>query len=101
QEPLTLMVDKNAEFSLKYKSFVIGNLTMKNEKWTFKYSAEFKEQNILYPIVDFPDKNKEYNSIELWPFFALRIPGLGQPSVIEAIEKEKIDKNDIVELLRT
>lgn len=45
-----------------------------------------------------PDKT--YKSEELWPFFRIRIPGLEQPSVQEILERENIDKNDEVELLK-
>lgn len=40
------------------------------------------------------------SSLKLYPFFIQRIPILSQPKVKEAIEKEKIDQTNIVELLK-
>lgn len=92
--------DANEEFMFKYKNLVIGILTVKDGEWVFKYTDEFKNQNELQFIFDFPDVNKEYRSKELWPIFEYRIPGLNQPKVQEIIEKEKIDKENPVDLLK-
>jgi HipA-like protein len=66
----------------------VGTLTRINQQWRFKYSDAFKAQSDVAPITDFPDKNQEYHSSQLWPFFALRIPSPNQPSVREFIERE-------------
>ncbi|MCO6491894.1 MAG: hypothetical protein J5I98_25990 [Phaeodactylibacter sp.] len=54
----------------------------------------------MKPLVDFPDVNKTYSYEELPPFFAHRIPGLGQPKVQKIILEEKIDAHSEVELLK-
>lgn len=90
----------NATFHLKYGSLLIGFLIYDKDKWIFKYSDEFKNQNVLKPITDFPDLNKVYESKELWPFFAIRIPAINQPYQLKKIKKANIDKNDAIGLLK-
>jgi HipA-like protein len=87
-------------FQLKYGNLLIGILTYENSHWTFKYSEEFMENSGLSPITDFPDLNKVYESENLWPFFAARIPTLNQPYQFRKIKKEGISKDDPVGLLR-
>jgi|SRR5690625_3848372 len=89
-----------AEFELKYKSLIVGYLELNDGVWKFSYSAEFKDQNELRPIVQFPDTNKVYKNEELWPFFTIRIPGLNQPEIENIIESENIDRSNEVELLK-
>ncbi|HYX07376.1 MAG TPA: HipA N-terminal domain-containing protein [Bacteroidales bacterium] len=91
--------DSKGEFHLKYETLLVGSLTYDGKKWTFKYSEDYKESN-LQAIIDFPKLNKEYESNQLWPFFASRIPALNQPFQFKKIEKAKIDKNDSVALLK-
>ena len=99
-EDLETPSDIHAEFELKYKSLTVGFLELEDGVWTFSYSTEFKEQNKLRPIVQFPDKDKTYQNEELWPFFTIRIPGLNQPEVQNIIESENIDRTNQVELLK-
>lgn len=87
-------------FGLGYKELVIGSLLFKSGEWIFEYSEEFKNQNEIQPLIDFPDKNKTYRSEELWPFFLSRIPGLSQPAVKELLRKENIDEDDEAALLK-
>jgi HipA-like protein len=89
-----------AEFRLTHGPLLIGILTFEKGLWAFSYSEEFKKRKDLRPIVQFPDKEKEYHSDELWPFFGMRIPSLKQPSVGKIVEAERIDTNDRVELLK-
>lgn len=63
-------------FRLMYKNIHIGTLTLNNGLWSFAYSPEFQSQDIISPIVGFPDKHKTYQSNLLFPFFASRIPSL-------------------------
>ena len=86
-------------FHLKYGNLLIGILKYKDNLWTFQYSQEFKEQNIM-PIIDFPDTEKTYSTEQLWPFFATRIPSINQAFQIERIKKANISKDDSVGLLR-
>ncbi len=90
---------KKADFVVTYKGRLIGTLELDSGKWKFTYSDEFKIAHFIAPLFDFPDVSKSYTSEDLWPFFAGRIPGLKQPDVEQVLEKEKIDKTDIVALL--
>lgn len=99
-ENLKTPKDKEAIFQLVYNNLLVGVLQLKEGKWYFKYTDEFKKQNEISPIVDFPDLIKQYESDELWPFFASRIPSLNQPAVQKVIQQEKINGNDIVGLLK-
>ncbi len=99
-ENLVTPKDKRASFILTYDKLVIGFLNVADGKWEFSYSEDFKKQDELKPIVDFPDKNRIYTSTDLWPFFASRIPSLSRPSIKEILDKSEIDSNDLVELLK-
>ncbi len=99
-EDLTTPKDIHAEFELKYKTLTIGYLVLDNGVWEFSYSEEFKNQDELRPIVQFPNKGKKYANEELWPFFTVRIPGLNQPEIQHIIESENIDRSNEVELLK-
>jgi HipA-like protein len=90
----------NADFILTINHMEIGKLELHNGKWIFKYSEEFKNQDSFKPLINFPDKNKEYSSSHLWPFFASRIPGLGQPIVKDFLHKKGLEKADEVTLLK-
>jgi HipA-like protein len=68
----------SATFCLFFESLLIGTLTLKAGVWEFGYSSDFKSQDKLLPLVNFPKKERVYQSTELFPFFALRIPGEGQ-----------------------
>ena len=100
QEDFDTPVNVNEEFILKYKDTHIGYLKVHNGVWVFTYSEKFKHQNQLDVLVDFPNKDKIYESHHLWPFFSHRIPGLGQPSVQEIIQKEHLDKKNEAGLLK-
>lgn len=89
-----------AVFELHFKDLPIGYLSLNEGKWTFKYSNEFIEQDTIKPLINFPEKNKEYYSEELWPFFVSRIPGIDRPEIKEQIKKNNIDENNEVELLK-
>lgn len=99
QEGILTPKDYDAVFELTFKDLVIGTLKLHEGVWTFAYSEAFKNQHAVKPLMDFPNVNKTYTSDELPPFFALRIPGLGQPKVQEVITKEKIDEHNEAKLL--
>lgn len=93
--------DEQAKFTLSVDNLKVGTLSCHDGEWYFKYANEFKKQADEYKkIVGFSDLDKTYKSPELWPFFRIRIPGLKQPAIQEIIEKEKIDKENDVELLK-
>ena len=88
-----------AEFLLKYKDITVGTLRLHDGKWFFTYSDEFRHQDELRPIVEFPDVYKPYRSESLWPFFQMRIPSPKQSSVQRVISDEQIQHDDEVKLL--
>lgn len=85
---------EKGRFDLKIGELLMGTLLYSNGIWTFVYSEDFKKQNKYAPIVNFPDINSKYESNQLWPFFASRIPGMSQ--LKEANEED----TDIVSLLK-
>ncbi len=87
-------------FQLKFGKQVIGTLSYENNQWTFAYSAEFRKNQVINPIIDFPDPDKVYTNEQLWPFFASRIPSLNQAFQFKKIDKAKIKQDDSVGLLR-
>lgn len=92
--------NSEASFNVIYNDLLIGTLSLKDEEWNFDYSSKFKDQKSIRPIVDFPDKSKNYSSDELWPFFASRIPGTGQPMVQNFLLKNNVKETDAVVLLK-
>ena len=42
------------------------------------YSDDFKKQSDMAPLVNFPYIDQVYESDQLWPFFASRLPGNAQ-----------------------
>lgn len=95
-------IHSNSETSFKliYKDLVIGILSLKDQEWCFKYSLMFKDQNLIRPIIDFPNKSKDYRSNELWPFFVSRMPGIDQPMVKDFLHKNNLKETDTVVLLK-
>lgn len=89
-----------ATFALRYRDLTVGTLRLKDGVWQFRYSAEFRSQIELTPLIAFPDTNKTYESESLWPFFMARIPGVSQPEIRELIEAEGLDEHSAVDLLR-
>lgn len=94
------LVASHAQFHLIYQGLLVGVLSVSDGHWTFCYSDEFRRQQKLRPIVEFPDLNKTYTSDELWPFFGMRIPSLKQTSIHDIVVEEKIDEADEAQLLR-
>ena len=94
QNDIVLASDDDATFNVNLGKLLIGTLMYTDGLWHFSYSDEFKNQNRIAPIVNFPSKDKEYVSRELWPFFTSRIPSNAQLQ----IEKEA-PTEDLVSLL--
>lgn len=81
-------------FDLVLNGMPVGFLEYKDRIWSFQYSDDFKKQNEYAALVNFPSKDSVYESSQLWPFFASRLPGLNQL-------KESNDTSlDILSLLR-
>jgi HipA-like protein len=87
--------NKDVNFQLYYNNEIIGNLSFMDGCWKFEYSDEFKLQNKILPLVNFPQKEKTYQSNTLWPFFASRIPGSAQ-----LMASEKNQDTDLTHLLK-
>jgi HipA-like protein len=92
--------NENAKFALLFEGNLIGILEFNNDKWIFEYSDEFKKNQFVKPLINFPDVNKKYEFEELMPFFATRIPNLNQPFHKSKLEKLEGDKTSLVSLLK-
>lgn len=80
--------DSFAKFELSFQELLIGILQYQNGTWSFAYSEEFKSQDRIRAIVDFPDKQKVYLSEGLFPFFSSRIPSLQRLKVQKIVEPD-------------
>jgi HipA-like protein len=99
-EGLSTPKGEEAKFVLMYKDLTIGYLNHTDSKWVFKYSEQFKVQSKIDALVDFPKKSQIYEASYLWPFFAHRIPGLGQPQIQRIIKEEHLNPKNEIDLLR-
>ncbi len=95
QNDMVLATEDDATFNVNLGKLLVGTLLYSAGVWYFSYSNEFKLQNRILPLANFPSKDKEYSTRDLWPFFASRIPSNAQLQ----IEKDK-PKEDAVTLLR-
>lgn len=93
QQEIILASNEEAEFNLKLGKMLVGTLLYSNGVWYFNYSDAFKIQNRISPITNFPSKEKEYSTKELWPFFASRIPSNAQLQL-------DMPREDVIALLR-
>jgi HipA-like protein len=89
-----------AAFTLRLEQLEVGILRKQNGTWLFSYSPEFRAQTEIYPIINFPNVNREYRSSTLWPFFLVRIPSLKQPAVQRFLQQRQAKSVDEVTLLR-
>lgn len=90
-------------FVLKYSNHIIGTLKYVDNEWSFYYSDWFKNQNEFRHLIEFPNKDKEYKTKELWPFFSNRIPSIKQPKMQVYLEKNanKVNTVDLLEKFGT
>ena len=95
QKELVIAPDNEATFHVNLGRLLIGILLYSDGMWYFNYSDEFKLQNRILPLTNFPSKDKEYSTKELWPFFASRIPSNAQLQLDKDTPQE-----DMVTLLR-
>ena len=100
QEHLRTPQDETAEFLLRYRDLDVGHLSLHEGKWHFDYDDAFREKKGVCPIMDFPNLDKHYESDVLWPFFVVRIPGLGQPAIQRVIREENLDERNEAQLLK-
>ncbi len=99
-EQLQTPDQETADFRLQYRGLNVGVLSLQDGKWHFEYTDDFRDQQEICPIIDFPSLNKHYESEVLWPFFAVRIPSLEQPAVQRVIHEENLDEHNEVQLLK-
>ena len=78
---------------------LIWTLSCESGEYIFRYSEVFKHRLEVPPIGAFPDRNREYRSRELWPFFQVRIPPVDRPDVRQILEEKKLDRSDLMSLL--
>ena len=100
REQLQTPKHEEANFRLQYRDLDVGYLSHHDGKWHFEYTDDFRLQTNVCPLIDFPHTDKHYTSEVLWPFFAIRIPGLGQPAVQRVIREENLDKHNEAQLLK-
>lgn len=96
---IPIVTSNEVVFGLFYENLLIGKLKLKDNKWQFVYSDDFKNQSEISPLGAFPSVDHVYQTEELWPFFASRIPTPSQPVVRETIAKNNIDPNNTVAML--
>ena len=89
-----------ADFLLQDRDLEVGRLWLHDGKWHFEYADVFRRKKDVYPIINFPRLDKHYESETLWPFFAIRIPGLKQPAIQRIIREENIDARNEAQLLK-
>ena len=77
------------------ESCLVGRLFREQEELVFRYADGFK----LEPISAFPDKDKEYRSKALWPFFAVRIPPMDREDMQKQISSGSLEKDQVLEIL--
>ncbi|MBQ8720862.1 MAG: hypothetical protein IJY67_01765 [Paludibacteraceae bacterium] len=82
--------DEEATFNVSFGNLLIGTLNYSNGVWHFSYSNDFKLQKEILPLANFPSINKEYETQELWPFFASRIPSNAQLQLDKCDQEENI-----------
>ena len=87
---LVLKPDQDVAFNVNLGKLLVGTLSYYDDVWYFSYSSDFKLQNKILPLANFPSKNKEYSTRELWPFFASRIPSNAQLQLDKGHPKENI-----------
>ena len=95
QKEIIIAPEKDVKFNVSLGNLLIGTLLYVDNMWHFWYSEDFKMQNNIAPLTNFPSKKKYYTTKNLWPFFASRIPSYSQQQI-----KDKTESEDVVTLLQ-
>jgi hypothetical protein len=77
--------------------FPIGRLTFDGERYQFVYIQGIKkaqEESNFQPLHSFPDLNKVYESVELFPLFSNRLMRCSRPDYQNYVECLNIPKNE-------
>lgn len=77
----------------------IGTLTREGAEYVFRYTDAFRNRTELPPISNFPDKEREYRSVALPPFFAVRLPSIERPEIAQILTERGLDPADVMQLL--
>ena len=77
----------------------IGYLEEAAQQFVFRYADDYKRLPGAVPISAFPDLAEVYESKDLWPFFAVRIPPSKRPDVRELIESKKLTEESTLRRL--
>jgi HipA-like protein len=78
---------------------LIGELSNDAGEYVFRYDANYAARADYPALAAFPDKQREYRSRELWPFFDVRLPPLNRADVQHVIRERNIDAGDTLRLL--
>ena len=78
---------------------LIGALTNEAGEYVFRYDHAYVERDEYPALAAFPDKQREYRSRDLWPFFDVRLPPLERSDVRQLIKARNIDAGDTLRLL--
>lgn len=74
---------------------LVGHLSHEGNEFVFKYGSDY----VGRPISAFPNRDKEYRSKHLWPFFAIRIPPLKREDVRNEIARHSLSDGQVIEIL--
>jgi len=81
------------------KARIIGTLSQERGEFVFRYDSGYAADPTAEPIPAFPDRESEYRSKDLWPFFAVRIPPVNRQDVSAALEHRGIRPDQTLEIL--
>jgi HipA-like protein len=87
-------------FKLSLGHLIIGHLRREPDRWIFEYTEEFRNQEEIKPIMDFPTVTNAYQSDELWPFFKIRVPSKNQPSIHRRFTHDQLNGLTVIDMLK-
>ena len=90
QQDVFLASGEDATFNLSLGKLLVGTLQYSAGLWQFRYSPEFQQQSRIAPLANFPSKDRQYTTRELWPFFTSRIPSNTQLQIEKSQPKENL-----------
>ena len=69
---------------------LVGTLRRERSEVVFRYAPEFRRRGELPAIADFPEKDREYRSQTLWPFFEQRLPPIKRADVVRKLKSKSL-----------
>lgn len=97
--PAALRVRVNYPLPESGRHLHVGDLSIENDEFVFRYSNAYKSASELPPLPSFPDKDREYRAPELFAFFAARLPPVERHDIQQALERLSVKSNDILRVL--